>query len=152
MDFRLKTSYTFLIQICWYTALALSANLDLDEQSYTGNLVPSVPKHNLNLALTYDYSISTSLDFYSKINYQYVSGMYVDDKNSEKTDSYSLLNFLIGFDKKFGRINLLLSGGVNNIFDKRYVGFININSTTGRFYELGEPRNYFVNLNIGYSL
>jgi outer membrane receptor for ferrienterochelin and colicin len=78
--------------------------------------------------------------------------MYVNDKNSEKTDSYSLLNFMIGVDQRFGKLNVLLSTGVNNIFDKRFVGFININSTTGRFYELGEPRMYFVNINIGYTL
>lgn len=124
----------------------------MNEQNYSGNIVPSVPKHNLNLAFTYEKPITTSLDFYSKISYQYVSGMYVNDKNSERTSSYTLLNFLIGIDKRFGKINFLLSGGVNNIFDKRYVGFININSITGRFYELGEPRMYFLNLNIGYSL
>lgn len=154
--FKLKTSYTFsYFRYVEYTALALTGNvnnLTLNEQNYSGNVVPSVPKHNLNLALTYEKPITTSLDFYSKISYQYVSGMYVNDKNSEKTSSYTLLNFLIGIDKRFGKFNFLLSGGVNNIFDKRYVGFININSTTGRFYELGEPRMYFLNLNIGYSL
>jgi hypothetical protein len=28
----------------------------------------------------------------------------------------------------------------NNIFDKRYVGFININDQSQRYYETGEPR------------
>jgi outer membrane receptor protein involved in Fe transport len=44
----------------------------------------------------------------------------------------------------------LLSGGVNNILDKRYAAFLNINSTSGRFYELGEPRNAFASLTLGY--
>jgi len=39
--------------------------------------------------------------------------------------------------------------GADNIFDERYVGFININSTDQRFYEAGAPRNYFANLKIG---
>lgn len=154
--FRLKTSYTYsLFRYVEYTAQAITGNQNnfvITEQNYSGNVVPSVPEHNLNLALTYEKSILTNLDFFSKLSYQYVSGMYVNDINSEKTESYNLLNFMVGIDQRFGRLNLLLSAGVNNIFDKRYVGFININSTSGRFYELGEPRMYFVNINLGYTL
>jgi hypothetical protein len=40
---------------------------------------------------------------------------------------------------------------VNNLFDRVYAGFININSTTAEFYEAGEPRSFFASLNIGYS-
>jgi iron complex outermembrane receptor protein len=154
--FRLKTSYTYsLFRYVEYTARAITGNQNnfvISEQNYSGNVVPSVPEHNLNLALTYEKSILRNLDFFSKLSYQYVSEMYVNDINSEKTNSYSLFNFMIGFDQRFGRVNLLFSTGVNNILDRRYVGFININSTSGRFYELGEPRTYFVNINLGYTL
>ncbi len=154
--FKLKTSYTYsLFRYVEYTARALTGNqnnFDISEQNYSGNVVPSVPEHNLNLALTYEKSILKDLDFFSKLSYQYVSGMYVNDINTEKTDSYNLLNFMAGFDQRFGRLNLLLSAGINNILNKKYVGFININSTSGRFYELGEPRMYFVNINLGYTL
>lgn len=151
--FKLKTSYTFsYFKYVEYSALAINPDLTLAEQYYSGNFVPSVPKHNLNIALTYDFSLSNSSDLFTKLSYQYVSGMYVNDKNSEKSDSYNLLNFLVGIDQRFGKFNIMLSSGINNIFDKHYVGFININSTSGRFYELGEPRTFFVNLNFGYTL
>lgn len=151
--FKLKTSYTFsYFRYVEYTALSINQNLSLIEQNYSHNVVPSVPKHNLNLALSYEKELVLNTNIFSKFSYHYVSGMYVNDMNSEKTDSYNLFNFLIGIDKRLGKLNLLLSSGVNNLFNKKYVGFININSTTGRFYELGEPRMYFVNLNIGYSL
>ncbi|MCR4418357.1 MAG: TonB-dependent receptor [Ignavibacteria bacterium] len=154
--FRLKTSYTYsLFRYVEYTAQAITGNQNnfvIAEQNYSGNVVPSVPEHNLNLALTYEKSLTLNTDFFSKLSYQYISGMYVNDVNSEKTDPYNLLNFMIGIDQRFGKVNVLLSTGVNNIFNKRYVGFININSTSGRFYELGEPRMYFMNINIGYTL
>jgi len=153
--FKLKVSYTYsYFRYIEYYARAITNDPvnPLVEQIYSNNVVPSVPEHNLNLALTYEKELALNTDFFSKLSYQYVSGMYVNDINSEKTDSYNLLNFLVGVDQRFGKFNLLLSAGVNNIFDKRYVGFININSTTGRFYELGEPRMYFVNLNLGYTL
>lgn len=57
-----------------------------------------------------------------------------------------------GIDQRLGKFNILLSAGVNNIFNKKYAGFVNINSTNLRFYELGEPRIFFLNFNLGYVL
>ncbi len=151
-NFKFKTSYAFsYFKYTEYSALSIKPDLSLNEENYSGNFVPSVPKHNLNLALIYERPIFINTDIFTKVSYQYVSGMYVNDKNSEKTNSYNLMNFVIGVDQRFGKFNLLLSTGVNNIFDKKYAGFININSTGGRFYELGEPRMYFINLNLGYT-
>jgi len=82
---------------------------------------------------------------------RYVSGMYVDDANSDKTADYSILNAGLGFDMTFGKFNLLINGGVNNIADKVYVGFININSTRGEYYEAGEPQSFYGGINFGYA-
>ena len=41
--------------------------------------------------------------------------------------------------------------GMNNISNEKYVSFININSTSNRFYEAGEPKSYFASMNIGYN-
>lgn len=154
--FKLKTSYTYsYFRYREYYALALvgnQMNFTIQEQNYSGNAVPSVPEHNLNVALTYEKELGINTAFFSKFSFQHVSGMYVNDKNLEKTDAYNLANFLIGLDQRFGNLNLLFSTGINNIFNKKFVGFININSTAGRFFELGEPRMYFVNLNIAYNL
>ena len=80
-----------------------------------------------------------------------MSALWVDDANSDKTAAYNLLTTVFGFDMLFGKFNLMISGGINNISDIVYVGFTNTNSTTGRFYEVGEPRNYFGSLNLGYT-
>jgi hypothetical protein len=44
----------------------------------------------------------------------------------------------------------MVSGGVNNILDEIYVGFTNTNSADKKFYEAGAPRDYFLNINLGY--
>ena len=80
-----------------------------------------------------------------------ISGMWVDDANTDKTDSYSLLNATLGFDMTFGKFSVLLSGGIDNFLDEIYVGFTNTNSANGRFYEAGAPRNYYLSLNLGYT-
>ncbi len=151
--FKLKTSYTYSrFKYVDYSAMVVRSDLTISEEYFSGNFVPSVPEHNLNIGLNYEKVISLNTEFFAKLSYQFVSGMYVNDKNEEKTNSYNLFNLLAGFDQKFGNFNILLSGGVNNLLNRKYVGFININSTSGRFYELGEPRTYFITLNLGYIL
>jgi outer membrane receptor protein involved in Fe transport len=78
--------------------------------------------------------------------------MYADDQNSEQSRGYTVLGATLGLDMKFGSFNALVSGGVNNIANKKYIGFLNINSTTQEFYEAGEPRNFFASITAGYSL
>lgn len=122
-----------------------------DEKDFSENIVPSIPKHNLLISLSYEKNIFENLTGFGKVSYQNVSEMYVDDQNSDKTDSYQLLNTTLGIDLQLKRFNIRLSGGINNLFDTKYVGFININSTSLRFYEAGEPRNFFASLNLGYT-
>ena len=128
-----------------------STGISETEQEYSGNIVPSVPEHNLYLSLSYSQPISTNMNAFIKVSYIGVSGLWVNDANTAKTDAYNILNTVLGFDMVFGDFNLMLSSGINNIFDLVYVGFTNTNSANNRFYEAGEPRNYFGSLNFGYK-
>jgi len=114
-----------------------------NDRDFSGNIVPSVPRHNLLLSLSKSHRFAPGLSGFAKMAYQNVSGLFVDDANSDKTESYQLWNATLGFDISTERLGVLLSGGVNNVFDESYVGFVNINSASGRFYEAGSPRNYF---------
>jgi iron complex outermembrane receptor protein len=147
-----QTAYTFSdFSYDTYEALTIDENLDTTTQNFSGNEVPSVPKHNIYFALSLNQEFSTGITGFVRGSFRHVTGMYVNDANSDKTDDYSLFNTGIGLDMVFGNFNLLISGGVNNIFDKVFVGFISINSSTGRFYEAGEPRNFYAGINLGYA-
>ncbi|MBI5661097.1 MAG: TonB-dependent receptor [Ignavibacterium album] len=128
-----------------------SGNITTETKNFSDNKVPSVPEHNLLSALEYEHQFTYELTVFMKGSFQYVSGLYVNDANEDKTGSYGLLGSTIGLDYRLGEINLLLSAGINNISDKKYVGFVNINSTSGRFYEAGEPRTFFASLHLGYT-
>ncbi len=119
-------------------------------EDFSGNVVPSVPKHNLLFGLEYKHRLTSNLNGFIKGTYQSISGMYVNDANSTETDGYQVLNSTFGIELLMGNFNILLSGGVNNILDQSYVGFININSANGRFYEAGEPQTFFAALKFGY--
>lgn len=125
------------------------SNIVLSNEDFSGNVVPSVPKHNLSVNLSYERGLARHVTGFVKTSFTNVSGMYVDDANSDKTEGYKIVDQLVGVDATVGGLDLLLSGGVNNLFDETYVGFVNVNSTAGEFYEVGEPRNYFGGLNVG---
>ncbi len=126
-------------------------NLVSVDKDFSGNIVPSVPKNNLYLSLSYSRPLGRHLNIFAKASYQGISGLWVDDANSDKTSAYNLLNGLLGIYLKLGKFNVMASGGVNNIFNEVYVGFTNTNSANKRFYEAGAPRDYYVSLNLGYT-
>jgi len=147
-----QASYTFSNFVYdEYTALTITDSLTTEEKDFSGNKAPSVPEHNLFAALAYNHMITREITGFIRGSVRYVSGMYVDDANSDKTDDYTTLNAGVGLDMVFGKFNILLSGGVNNISDLVYVGFVNINSSKGLFYEAGEPRNFYGGINFGYA-
>lgn len=148
---NLQASYTFSDFVYdEYIALTVDENLDTLTQNFTGNYAPSVPKHNLFLALAYNHPLTNQITGFIRGSIRYVSGMFVDDANSDKTADYTILSTDLGFDLVLGKFNLLISGGINNIADKLYTGFININSSNGRFYEVGEPQNFYAAIRLGY--
>ncbi len=143
-DFKYKTYSAKTIEI------DTTGNIVEAENNFSGNVVPSVPKHNIYFALSYNAVISNQFTGFLKTSLRTVSGLWVDDANSDKTDGYSILNMVAGIDLLFGNFNIMVSAGVNNLLDKLYVGFTNTNSADKRFYEAGEPRNYFGSINLGY--
>lgn len=153
--FTLKVAYTYSnFSYDSYAARVIkldnSGNFITEEKDFTGKVVPSVPKHNIYVSGSYQNNITEDLTGFLKLSVSHISDMYVDDANTENNPSYTILNSVVGLDLKLNHFNVLLSGGVNNILDKRYAAFLNINSTSGRFYELGEPRNAFASLTLGY--
>jgi len=148
----LQASYTYSNFVYdEYTAYTINEDLTTEEEDFSGNKPPSIPDNNLFVALAYNHSLTQHITGFVRGSVRYVSGMYVDDANSAKTEGYTLLNAGVGFDIVFGKFNVLLSGGLNNLLDEVYVGFININSTNGQYYEAGEPYSWYAGLNLGYT-
>jgi len=153
LNFNLAYTYSHFVYDSYVVeSLLINSEGYLEEVTfdYSGNYAPSIPKNNLFLALSYSYPFSKKIEGFVKVSYSGVSGLWVDDANSDQTAPYNLLNALLGLNLKFGKFEVMLSGGGNNLSDLVYVGFTNTNSADRRYYEAGAPRNYFVNCNLGY--
>lgn len=150
----LKGSYAFQnFEYDQYHAGTIDENGALTTKDYSGNVEPSNPKNFFTGEAQYQYTLNKKYTFYVKSTAQYVGEMFVNDANKDslKTEKYTLLNAQIGIDIDFKKIRLIAYGGLNNITDKKYVAFININSDANYdYYEAGARRNFFGGLTLAY--
>ena len=118
---------------------------------FSGNKTPGMPKNNLYLSLAWAHPFNRHLNVFVKPYCRGISQVWADDANTAVAKGYTLLNGVAGLELKYGKFEVMASGGVNNLLNEVYAGYVNINSAEQRFYEAGAPRNYFVSLNLGYT-
>ena len=154
LNFECSYTYSHLIYKS-YTTQSLEAdstgNLVDVNRDFAGNNGPGIPVNSIFLALSYEYPVVKKMNIFAKLSYQGTSGLWVDDANSNKTGAANLLDGLLGIDLKAGKFNVTASGGIDNIFDEIYVGYVTCNSADRRFYNAGAPRNYYISLILGYT-
>jgi len=126
--------------------------VDNMEVDYTGNYEPSVPQQIVNLIFNYEFKINDDLSGLLQWDCDYISKLYVNDANSETAPAYFYGNIMAGLTFQGELFGAVLYAGVNNIFDKRYIGFVNTNDYLGRYYEPGEPRSFYSGLNVRMNL
>lgn len=150
----LKAAYTYSnFEYIEYQALIINPSPFQETiEDYSNNKVPSVPEQLLSTELGYTLNFAKYYTAFIKGNAKFVGSMFVNDKNVDtlKTEDYLLLGGQLGFAVNYQGLNLTAYAGVDNIGDKKYVSYININDMGGRFYEAGPKRNFFGGIKIGY--
>jgi iron complex outermembrane receptor protein len=98
----------------------------------------------------------SAFGLYGNMNYQYVGKIPITDSNILFSDSYSLVNFKIGYKINLNtKLELNTFLGLNNIFDEHYASQILINASSfggraPRYYYPGNPINYYLGINLNY--
>ena len=110
----------------------------------SGNDIPGIPSKMSNVELNYNNKKGWQFQF----NYNNVGKFYAEDENKIKIDSYTIYNIQSSktFYNSWGEI--LISGGIKNIFNNDYYDNIRINAFGGRYYEAAPGRNFFTSLTI----
>lgn len=151
----LKAAYTYSkFEYIEYSALVMKTAPVFTEtiENYSNNIVPTVPVNLLNSEIGYSNTFGKYYTAFIKGNVKYVGSMFVNDKNvdSLKTADYLVLGAQLGLSYTYSGFNITAFAGVDNINDKKYVSFININDLNGRYYEAGPQRNFFGGIKLGY--
>jgi iron complex outermembrane receptor protein len=116
----------------------------LDETTrFDGNSIPGVPEHQGQASLSWVGALATAT-----VEGLAVSRVPVDDANTTYASGYELMNARLTGSVVLGGTRFAPVVGVQNVFDRRYVGAVVANAAGGRFYEPAPGRTWFLGTSV----
>lgn len=106
-----------------------------------GNRLPGAPAATLYGEMRWHDPDS---GFYTNVDGQVRSKVYVDDQNSAVASGYAVVNWAAGLKQTLQRMHFNEFVRVNNVFDRAYVGAVIVADHNGRYYEPAPGRNFMV--------
>ncbi len=115
---------------------------------FDGKRLPGVPEHYWRLGLRSELPVGFFLD----ADHTLSSSLAADDPNTLIVDSWGagVTNLRLGWDGEVGSLQLGPFLGVNNLWNRRYVGSVTLNGAGGRVFEPAPLRIIYFGAEIGY--
>lgn len=119
-----------------------------DVEVLDGNRLPGVPEHFWRLGLR----TTLPRGFYLDADHTISSSIVADDANTIFVDAWGagVTNARLGWAGDVGSMNLAPFLGINNLWDRRYVGSVTLNGAGGRVIEPAPRRVIYLGAEIGY--
>ncbi len=115
-----------------------------------GNRLPGVPDHFWRLGLR----TALAQGLYLDADHTLTSSVASDDANTPEgvVDSWGagVTNLRLGWEGDLGTVQLSPFVGLNNLWDRRYIGSVTLNGAFGRVLEPAPRRVLYVGTEIGY--
>ena len=113
-----------------------------------GNRLPGVPENY------WRFGLRTVLPhgFYLDADHTISSSLVADDANTIFVDAWGagVTNARLGWGGDVGSANIAPFLGVNNLWDRQYVGSVTLNGAGGRVFEPAPRRVFYAGLEVGY--
>lgn len=116
----------------------------LADHNYRDNHIPGIPEH---MWYTEFFYLSPS-GFYSRLEIEGRSNMYVNDANTAIDEAYSTVNIQTGYRFQFNQWYIDSFLGINNIFDASYSDNVRINAFGNRYYEPAPDLNLYFGFSV----
>ena len=116
----------------------------LGDKNYSGNYTPGIPKQFFYTEIFTDYE--KGMNF--KIIFRMSDKIYVNDSNSNFSDSFKVLDLRFFQKLNFNKNKINFLFGINNILNEKYYSNIRINAWGGRFFETAPLRNFYIGTEI----
>ena len=75
----------------------------------------------------------------------------MNDESMQTAPAYTIARVNAGYRFNWNKVTLDLYTGVDNLFDRNYVGSVVVNEGNGRYFEPGPGRNYGGGATLSYS-
>ncbi|WP_319615299.1 TonB-dependent receptor family protein [Acidiphilium acidophilum] len=108
-----------------------------------GKFLPGVPAQRIYGE--FDWHDPAS-GFYTSLNGQWQTRMYVDNANSAYAAGYFTAGIAGGFRQTLGKFAFNEFARVNNILNRTYVGAVVIAASNGEYYEPSPGRNFIIGM------
>ncbi|MDD2877425.1 MAG: TonB-dependent receptor [Acidiphilium sp.] len=112
-----------------------------EHSAVAGNALPGVPQQRIYTEVDWHDPAS---GFYTSLNGQWQSRMYVDNQNSAYAAGYFTAGIAGGFRQDFGKFAFDEFARINNILNRTYVGAVVIAANNGEYYEPSPGRNFII--------
>jgi iron complex outermembrane receptor protein len=114
-----------------------------------GNRLPGVPEDFWRLGLR----AALPYDFYVDADHTISSSIVADDANTIWVNAWGagVTNLRVGWNGRSGQMEIGPFLGINNLWDRRYVGSVTLNGAFGRVLEPAPRRVIYLGTEIGYA-
>jgi iron complex outermembrane receptor protein len=112
-----------------------------------GNRMPGIPEHNLVGELSWTHAAS---GLRVAVDLKSTGKVYVDDRNSDAADAYTIGNARVVYPWRAGRWTFEAFGRVDNFTDVKYVGSVIVGDTNGRYFESAPERSWYGGISARY--
>lgn len=114
----------------------------------SGNRIPGTYSNQLYGEVKWRYA---PLGFQTALETRYNSKVYVNDRNTDTADAYTIFNLRAGFEQQFKHWYFKEYIRVENLADKEYIGSVRVNDYSNqRYFEPAAGRNYLLGLSAQY--
>jgi iron complex outermembrane receptor protein len=115
---------------------------------FDGNRLPGVPEHYWRLGLR----TALPRGFFVDADHTISTSLVADDANTIYVDAWGagVTNARLGWQGDVGSMQVSPYLGVNNLWDRRYVGSVTLNGVGGRDFEPAPRRVVYLGAEIGY--
>jgi len=123
-----------------------------EENDFSGNELTGTPRNKFNLG----WDLNHRSGWFANLNLLAVSAMPLRDDNSVFSDSYSVINARLGYERQLAKWRIKVWGSIQNLWDQKYASMLLINAGSfggndPRYFYPALPRNYFGGLSISHS-
>lgn len=113
------------------------------DADYSGNRLPSVPKHTFSAGL----DVISKKGFSGTLSYYYAGRIPLNDANTAFANEYHLLGLKIGYHSSFKqKTNYRINIGADNLLNQQYSLGNDINGFNGRYFNAAPGRNFYAGI------
>ena len=116
--------------------------------AFDGEHLPGVPQQMIYAELDWHYR---PLGLTNSLSAQWRDRVFVDNANTDFADSYVVINYHLAFKQNIGGWRFNEFAGVNNLFDRHYIGAVVVNSSNGRYFQPEPGRNLILGWSAQYA-